>query len=419
MTRNIEATDRDLFAQVMDYANRANPYPLYARLRETPVVRADDGLYIVSTYEEIRSLLFHPKASSHVVSRPRFPRTGNLFTDWIMNPIKARIAEKHRSLVFRDPPEHDGLRRHIMLQFTPERMQRMKGRVAAIIDELIAGIQGRRQIDLVEAFSYPLPVAVICELLGVPAQDERKFHAWSKSLIAGLDPEQHLTEADLQKLAVNNAAISAYLGALIKEKRRRPSDDVLTGLATCRDKKAGRLNHFDLITTAVSLLVAGHETTVCLINNGMLTLLRQPEILTRLRLDPDLAPRLVEELLRFDPPAQFMRRKALDDIDIARVRIPKGAMMVLLVASGSRDPKRFTDPDRFDPDRKNNQNFGFGAGLHACLGAWLARMETEAALAALSRRLINPSLAEDPPSYRSTAVVRGPERLLINIEGVT
>ncbi len=418
MTRIIEATDRDLFAQVMAYANRANPYPLYAQLRETPVVRADDGLYIVSTYEEIRSLLFHPMASSHVVSRPRFPRTGNLFRDWIMNPIKARITEKHRSLVFRDPPEHDGLRRHIMLQFTPERMQRMKSRVAAIIDELIAGMRGRRQIDLVEAFSYPLPVAVICELLGVPAQDERKFHAWSKSLIVGLDPDQHLTEADIHKLAVDNAAISAYLGALIKEKRKRPSDDVLTGLATCRDKKAGRLNHFDLIATAVSLLVAGHETTVCLINNGMLTLLRQPELLTRLRLDPDMAPRLVEELLRFDPPAQFIRRKALDDIDIARVRIPKGAMMVLLVAAGNRDPKRFSHPDHFDPDRKNNQNFGFGAGSHACVGAWLARMETEAALAALSRRLINPSLAEDPPPYRSTAVVRGPERLLINIEGV-
>jgi cytochrome P450 len=417
MTRSIEATDRDLFAQVMDYANRANPYPLYARLRETPVVCADDGLYIVSTYEEIRSLLFHPKVSSHVGSRLRFPRTNNLFTDWITNPIKARIAHKYRPLVFRDPPEHDGLRRHIMLQFTLERMQKMKSRVAAIIDELIAGMQGRRQIDLVEAFSYPLPVAVICELLGVPAQDERKFHAWSKSLIAGLDPK-HPTEADIHKLALDRAAISAYLGALIKEKRRRPSDDVLTGLATCRDKKAGRLNHFDLITTAVSLLVAGHETTVCLINNGMLTLLRQPEILTRLRLDSDLAPSLVEELLRFDPPVQFMRRKALEDIDIARVRIPKGANMVLLVASGNRDPKRFTDPDRFDPDRKNNQNFGFGAGLHACLGAWLARMETEAALAALSTRLINPSLAEDPPPYRSTALVRGPERLLINIEGV-
>jgi cytochrome P450 len=416
MTGSIEATDRDLFAQVMDYANRVNPYPLYARLRETPVVRTDDGLYIVSTYEEIRSLLFHPKVSSHVGSRLRFPRTGNLFTDWIMNPIKARIAHRYRPLVFRDRPEHDGLRRHIMLQFTPERMQRMKGRMSAIIDELIAGIQGRRQIDLVEAFSYPLPVAVICELLGVPAQDERKFHTWSKSLIAGLDPK-HLTEADIHKLAVDRAAIGAYLGELIKEKRRRPCDDVLTGLATCRDKKAGRLNHFDLITTAVSLLVAGHET-VCLINNGMLSLLRQPEILTRLRLDSDLAPRLVEELLRFDPPVQFMRRKALEDIDIARVRIPKGAIMVLLVASGNRDPKRFTDPDRFDPDRKNNQNFGFGAGLHACLCAWLARMETEAALVALSRRLINPSLAEDPPPCRSTALVRGPERLLINIEGV-
>jgi cytochrome P450 len=416
MTRNIEATD--LFAQVMDSANRANPYPLYARLRETPVVRADDGLYVVSTYDEIRTLLFHPKTSSETVTKLKFPRTGNLVRDWILNPIKAHITYKHRSLVFRDPPQHDSLRRHVMLQFTPERMQRMKGRVYAIINDLIAAMQGRRQIDLVEAFSYPLPVTVICDLLGVPAQDERKFHAWSRSLIVALDPKQHLTEEDLHKVTADNAAISAYLGALIKEKRRRPFDDVLTGLATCRDKKAGRLNHFDLISTAVSLLVAGHETTVCLINNGMLTLLRQPDFLTRLRLYPAIAPRLVEELLRFDPPAQFIRRKAREDIDIAGVRIPKGAMMVLLTASGNRDPKRFTDPDRFDPERKNNQNFGFGAGLHACLGAWLARMETEAALAALSTRLINPSLAEDPPPYRSTALVRGPERLLINIEGV-
>ena len=193
---------------------------------------------------------------------------------------------------------------------------------------------------------------------------------------------------------------------------------MLTGLATCKDKKAGRLNHFDLITTAVSLLVAGHETTVCLINNGMLTLLRQPKLLARLRQEPSLAPRLVEELLRFEPPAQFMRRKALEDLDVAGVRIPKGAMVVLLLAAGNRDPKRFPDPDRFDPDRKNNQNFGFGVGLHACLGAWLARMETEAALIALSARLTNPSLAEDPPPYRAGAAVRGPERLLINIEGV-
>ena len=186
MTESIKGTD--LFAQVMDYANRANSYPLYARLRETPVVRADDGLYIVSTYDEIRSLLFHPKASSNVVSRPKFPRTRDLVTDWIANPIKARILHEYRSLVFRDPPEHEGMRRHIMLQFTPERMQGMKGRVEAIINDLIVGMQGRRQIDLVEAFSYPLPVAVICELLGVPAQEERKFHGWSKSLIAGLDP---------------------------------------------------------------------------------------------------------------------------------------------------------------------------------------------------------------------------------------
>ncbi len=415
MTGSLQAAD--LFAQVMDRANRANPYPLYARLRETPVVCAGDGLYLVSTYDEIRTVLLHPKASSEVSARLTFPRTGNPLMDWIVNPIKTRIAYKYRPLVFRDPPEHDRLRRLVMLQFTPDRMQRMKGRVADIIDRLSADMRGRRQIDLVQAFSYPLPVSVICELLGAPAEDEHKFRGWSNSLAAGLDPK-HLTESDIHRLALDRAAIGAYLGQLIKEKRRRPCDDVLTGLATGWDKKAGRLNHFDLISTAVSLLVAGHETTVSLITNGMLTLLRQPEWLTRLRHDPGLAPKLVEELLRFDPPVHFMRRKAVDDIDIGGVRIPKGAMMVLLAASGNRDPKRFRDPDRFDPERVNNQHLGFGVGLHACLGGWLARIETEAALVALAQRLIHPSLAEDPPPYRPAAALRGPERLLIDIEGV-
>jgi cytochrome P450 len=418
MTRSLDAVDRDLFAQVMDYSNRANPYPLYAQLRETPVLRSEDGLYVVSTFEEIRSLLFNPKASSRVLQRLAFPSTGNLFKDWIINPIISRIMDRHRSLVFRDPPEHTGLRRNIMLQFSPERMQRMKGRVAALVDDLIAGMRGKQQIDLVETFSYPLPVAAICDLLGVPPEDEKKFHAWSGSLIAGLDPQQ-IDSAIMKRVAVDNAAISAYLSALIKEKRRLPKDDVLSGLATCRDEKAGRLNRFDLITTAVSLLVAGHETTVCLINNGMLALLRQPQLLERLRQDPGLAPRLVEEILRFDPPGHVMRRKALEDIDIAGARIPKGATIVLMTASGNRDPQRFPDPDRLDPDRPNNQHLAFGVGLHACVGAWLARLETEAALVALSQRLIRPRLVEDPPPYRSTAAVRGPERLLISIEGVT
>ena len=419
MTRSLDAVDRDLFAQVMDYSNRANPYPLYAQLRETPVLRSEDGLYIVSTFEEIRSLLFNPKASSRVVQRLAFPSTGNLFKDWIINPIISRIMDRHRSLVFRDPPEHTGLRRHIMLQFSPERMQRMKGRVAALVDDLIAGMRGKQQIDLVETFSYPLPVAAICDLLGVPPEDAKKFHVWSRSLIAGLDPQQDIDSAIMKRVAVDNAAISAYLSALIKEKRRRPKDDVLCGLATRRDEKAGRLNRFDLITTAVSLLVAGHETTVCLINNGMLALLRQPQLLERLRQDPGLAPRLVEEILRFDPPGHVMRRKALEDIDIAGARIPKGATIVLMTASGNRDPQRFPDPDRLDPDRPNNQHLGFGVGLHACVGAWLARLETEAALVALSQRLIRPRFVEDPPPYRSTAAVRGPERLLISIDGVT
>ena len=315
--------DDTLFAQVMDRANRANPYPLYARLRETPVSRQDDGIYVVSTYDEIRSLLFDPRLSSQFLPRRAHPKTGNPVKDWIINPIKDRIIEKHRSLVFRDPPDHDILRRHVMLQFTPERIQGMRGRVATIVDDLIGKMQGRERIDVVDDFSYPLPVTVICEILGVPAQDEQKFHGWATRLATALDPEQHQSEAALNQTIADYDAISAYLAALVKAKRRRPENDVLSGLATHRDEKAGRLGKYDLISTAVALLVAGHETTVNLITNGMLTLLRHPEHLARLRNEPSLAPRVIDELLRFEPPVQFIRRKPLSDIDIAGVRIPE------------------------------------------------------------------------------------------------
>lgn len=407
-----------LFAQVMDPSNRADPYPIYARLRETPVARQDNGLYVVSTYDEIRSLLFDPRLSSQVLPRRTHAKTGNPIKDWIINPIKDRIIEKHRSLVFRDPPDHDALRRLVMLQFTPERLQRMRGRVNTIVNDLIGKMQGRESIDLVEDFSYPLPVTVICEILGAPAQDEQRFHGWATTLATALDPEQHQSEAALRQTILDYDAISAYLGALVKAKRRCPGDDILSGLATHRDKKAGRLKGYDLIATAVLLLVAGHETTVNLITNGMLTLLRHPEHLARLRQEPSLAPRLIDELLRFEPPVQFIRRKPLSDIDIAGVRIPKSATVVLLLASGDRDPKRFPDPDRFDPSRENIQHFGFGAGIHYCVGAALARIEAEAALVALVNRLINPRLVADPPPYRPGASLRGPRHLEIKIDGV-
>jgi cytochrome P450 len=178
------------------------------------------------------------------------------------------------------------------------------------------------------------------------------------------------------------------------------------------------MGRFDLLATAVLLLVAGHETTVNLIANGVLTLLRYPEWLERLRRDNTLAPRIVEELLRFEPPVHFRTRKTVAEIEIAGLLIPKGAPLVLLFASGNRDPKRFSHPDRFDPDRADGPHFGFGGGPHFCLGAQLARLEAEAALSALATRLIGPRLLEDPPPYRPGASLRGPERLMLGVGGV-
>jgi cytochrome P450 len=216
----------------------------------------------------------------------------------------------------------------------------------------------------------------------------------------------------------NYDAITHYLSAIIKAKRKRPADDVLSGLATYKDKKLGRMGKYDLIATSVLLLIAGHETTVNLIANGMLTLLRNREWLERLRQDPTLAPRIVDEPLRFDPPVHFRTRKTLAEIPIAGTVIPKGAPLILLFASGNRDPKRLQDPDRFDPERPDNLHFGFGGGPHYCIGAPLARLEVETALTALAKRLVDPRLVVDPPPYRPGASLRGPARLPLRVAAI-
>lgn len=410
--------ENNLLALILDPANRVDPYPIYARLRETPISRQPDGTCVASTHREIRSLLFDERISSQDLPDYKHPKTGNPIKDYILNPIKDRMLAKHRSLLFRDPPDHEVLRRLVMIQFTPERVRAMRGRTAALVDKLITDMGGRGEIDFIADFAYPLPVTVICELLGVPPQDEKLFHEWSSSLARVLDPDQRIQQPTLNQNVAAYDDIAAYFNALIKAKRKRPTDDLLSGLANYKDKKAGRMNKWDLVATSILLLIAGHETTVNLLANAMLTLLRQPEHFARLRREPTIAPKIIEEVLRFDPPVHFRTRKALRDIDIAGTTIPRGAPLVLLFASGNRDPERFRDPDRFLPDRTDTQHFGFGSGPHACIGAQLARMEAEVALVALAKRLIEPRLVEDPPPYRPGASLRGPERLGLRIKGV-
>jgi cytochrome P450 len=313
------------FAQALEGANRANPYPFYALLRETPVRREEDGTYVVSTYAEIRSLLHDARVSSDDRPKPKHAKTGNPLRDFIINPIKAWIIDTHRSLIFRDPPDHTRLRRLVMTQLTAERFFEMGERINTIVADLVGRMRGRSKIDLVGEFAYPLPVNVICELLGVPAGDHEQFRKWSTSLVGVLDPEWQACEEQRLKTLADFEALRSYLNVLIKAKRKRPADDILSGLAAHKDKKHGSMGRFDLLATAVLLLVAGHETTVNLIANGVLTLLRYPEWLERLRRDNTLAPRIVEELLRFEPPVHFRTRKTLAEIEIAGLVIPKGA----------------------------------------------------------------------------------------------
>jgi cytochrome P450 len=302
--------------------------------------------------------------------------------------------------------------RHFGPPHTPGLVAGMEGDLTAVVSGLIDDFAEKGQIDIVDDFAYPFPVTVICHLLGVPREDEPRFHRWVDAIINSIDynpktdPKEKLDDGVQAR-----QDLIQYLGGLLEQRHGRPGDDLLTRLAN-DDGPDGRMTDEEIIATANLLLIAGHETTVNLITNGMLTLLRHPQVLQRLRDEPDLAVPLVEELLRYEPPVHIIPwRAAFSDITVAGTVIPKGSQIMLMLASGSRDPNRFHDPDRFDPDRRDNQHLGFGSGIHLCFGGPLARRETQIALVELARRLDRPSLVADPPPYRRSPVLRGPIHL--------
>jgi cytochrome P450 len=402
-------TATSIFDQILDPAQRADPYPLYAELRKTPVEREADGTWIVSTYAEVEQLLHDPRVSSDVRNRPEHAGEG----PGVDLPL---------GFIRLDPPEHDRLRALATRPFgpphSPARVEGLRSWLLEITTALIDAFAGRRQIDLVDQFAYPLPVTVICKVLGVPREDEPHFHELAEAVVDAADPAGGPPAERARRSARARTELGAYLNGLADAHLRHPGDDLLSALVTNGDR-GDHMTREELLGNAVLLLIAGHETTVNLIANGMLTLLRHPEVLARLRREPDLVIRLVEELLRYEPPVQFIaNRAALADIDLAATTIPAGAAITLVLAAASRDPARFSDPDRFDPDRSDNQHLGFGSGIHYCFGAPLARLETQIALTELARRLVNPRLVADPPPYRASPVLRGPRHLLIEIDGV-
>jgi cytochrome P450 len=400
--------------QILDYSNRANPYPFYAELRRTPVTRLPDGTYLVSTYAEIARLLHDPRVSSDISRNPAAAAAGAAGDDGDgpgMSP----------TFLSMDPPDHDKFRRIAMRHFgpptTPGRVAALEPRMTEIVTDLIDNMAGRTRTDVVDDLAYPLPVTVICELLGVPPGDEHRFRVWVdvalQSTDPGLDPE-----TQQKKRVEAGKELRSFMEDLVEAHGRAPGTDLLSAMAA-DDGPEGRMPAEQLVSTGLLLLIAGHETTVNLIANGALTLLRHPNELMRLRNDPDLAIPMVEELLRYEPPVHFVPfRTALDDIDVDGTTIPAGSSFTLLLAAGNRDPAHATDPDLFIPERPNNQHLGFGGGIHLCFGAPLARLEAQIALTAFATRLENPRLVSDPPPYRPSPFLRGPSHLLIDIDGI-
>jgi cytochrome P450 len=382
---------------LLDPAVLADPHPALAALRESgPVHRVDMRMglpaWMVTRYDDVLAALSDPRLSND-------PHHAAALTEVIRGDFLSR------SMIGADPPEHTRLRRLVSKAFTARRVEGLRPRVQEITDALLDRITPRGTADLVGEFGLPLPVTVIGELLGVPEADRDRFRSWTDEMLdRPFDPG-----SDMARMVAARERMHGYLADLVAAKRAHPADDLLTDLVQATDE-GERLDAQELLAMAFLLLIAGYVTTVSLIGNGMLALLRHPDQLDRLRGDPSLVPEAIEELLRFDGPVNpGLARYALEDLEIGDVRIPRGDMVLLAIAAADRDPHRFPDPARLDVGAPDPGHLAFGHGIHYCLGAPLARLEGQVAFAALLARLPDLALAarEDELRWTGGGVLRG------------
>ncbi|WP_404816619.1 cytochrome P450 [Streptomyces thermolineatus] len=382
----------------------ADPYPFYARMRKSGPVHLLEqpggvGVWLVVGHEEARAAFLDPR----------------LVKDWSAASAAFAAAASaegtNRSdlgpnMLTVDPPHHTRLRRLVAKEFTARRVETMRPQVQRITDGLLDAMAPAGRADLVDALAFPLPMTVICELLGVPFLDREAFREWSNELVAPTGDPQRTVEAA--------TAMNAYLQQLLEDKRSRPGEDLMSALIRATDEDGDRLTADELRAMAFLLLVAGHETTVNLIAGGMHALLTHPEQLAALRADPSLLDNAVEEMLRYDGPVENATiRFAAEPVEIAGTVLPAGAPVLIGMASADRDPAKYARPDEFDIRRDASGHLAFGHGIHHCLGAPLARLEGRIAVASLLERF--PDLELDPdapaPTWRPGMLIRGPQHL--------
>ena len=394
-----------------------NPFPLYADLRQrAPVHRNALGFWVFARHADCLALLRDRRTSADdAYIDPERLSAEFRFGSGADDPEVTAMRDM-RPFLFRDPPDHTRLRGLVSKAFTPKVVESLRARTQQIVDELLDTAFEADRVDLLESFAYPLPVRIICDMLGVPVADQEGFKSWSTSLARGLDPDFLLTGEAIKDRDDAVMQFAQYFFELLAERRRSPGDDLLSRLVEVEDD-GGVLSEGELLSTCILLLVAGHETTVNLISGGTLALLRHPDQLERFRTDPAVNRSGVEEMLRYVSPVQLTGRAMIEDIEIAGVTLRAGDFVMVLIASGNHDADQFPDPERFDVGRTPNNHLGFGFGIHHCLGAPLARMETQVALTSLVRRAPDLAVTVDEPTYKTNVVLRGMESLPVAMRG--
>jgi len=387
----------------------ADPYPAYERLRGlSPVVRDDaTDLWLVTRHVDVNSTLRDRRFGRTYLHTASHEEMGHAPPPASLEPFWHLI---NNGILDMEPPNHTRVRRLVAKAFSPRMVEAMRDPVQRLTDELVDVVAGEGEFDLLPAIAEPLPVAVIAELLGVPAADRHLLRPWSADIcrMYELQPTDH----DASLAVAASREFSDYLRTLSRERRAHPTGDLISEMTLVVDE-GDRLTEDELIGTSVLLLNAGHEATVNVTGNGWWSLFRNPDVLADLRARPDLVPTALEELMRYDTPLQLFERWVLEDVEIHGVHVPRGAEMGLVFGSANRDPAVFDAPDELRLDRDPNPHVTFGAGIHFCLGAPLARLELQTSFSTVLRRMPNLELIEEP-HWKPGYIIRGLESLWVS-----
>ena len=416
-------TDGAFFVAAFSAENRNDPYPLYRRMREmSPFMPTDIELHLAFGHEECWSVLRNPNASSDERRSATYRRI--LASD----PASVSTFQLRRMLVFMDPPDHTTLRAIVSHGFTPRRVGQLRKFIEVTSAQLLSDLAeavAPDSIDLIDAFAYPLPIAVICEMLGVPVADQHRFHSWSRAVTKSIDPGVLRSPEDDMLIEAAMGELQMYMRALLEERTAHPRDDMLSDILTAHSAMlttstpatTGDIDLDVIVDLVILLLIAGHETTVNLIGNGMAALFEHPNQMQLWRDNPSIAMTAIEELLRFDSPLQMVARVATTEIDVCGNRLAEGDQIIVLLGAANRDPRVFDEPDRLDLRRANAaRHVSFGGGIHHCLGAALARTEGAIAITQLLQRFPKLAAAGEFP-IRNTFTLRGREHLPVSLHG--